>query len=202
MKKILLLLLSAGFCCEALFSAPLGIGGDTVEPAAVQNTTAIENNAKTRALEFYIAGLLEKEPGKKIPLLLESVKLDPSKRLPLQVLIKLLEKVPASIPLAKKELDKIRKSNPLNVFLARCSVKVDTFAGSTPAEIVKSIRPVLEQKPAQKDLPDFRLLALDYVDLQLNTFSPSEKLPFEADSTELKEIEIGRGTRLNSSHAT
>ena len=45
MKKILLLLLAAGFCFETLFSAPLGIGGDTVEPAAVQNTTAIKNNA-------------------------------------------------------------------------------------------------------------------------------------------------------------
>lgn len=187
MKKILLLLLAAGFCFETLFSAPLGIGGDTVEPAAVQNTTAIKNNAEIRALEFYIAGLLEKDPGKKIPLLLESVKLDPSRRLPLQVVIKLLEKVPASIPLAKKELDKIRKNDPRNVFLARCSVKVDTFAGCTPAEIVKSIRPALEKKPSKKEYPDFRLLVLDYVDLQLNTFTAPEKLPFEADNTEFKE---------------
>ena len=174
MKKILLLLLSAGFCWEALFSAPVGIGRDTVEPAPVQNTTAIENNAKTRAREFYIAGLLEKEPGQKIPLRLESVKLDPARRLPLQVLIKLLEKVPASIPLTKKELDKIRKNDPRNIFLARCSVKIDTFAGCTPAEIVKSIRPALEKKPSPKELPDFRLLALDYVDLKLNTFSAPE----------------------------
>ena len=190
MKKILLFLTVAGFCSEVLFSAPVGIGSDMVEPAPVQNTTAIENNAKNRALEFYIAGLLEKEPGKKIPLLLESIKLDPSKRLPLQVVLKLLEKVPASIPLAKKELDKIRKSDPCNIFLARCSVKIDSFAGCMPAEIVKSIRPALEKKPSKKEWPDFRLLALDYVDLQLNTFSPPEKLPFSADNTELKEIAL------------
>ena len=188
MKKFLLFLLAAGFCFEVLFSSPLGIGGDTVEPAAAQGTAALNNDPQTRALEFYIAGLLEKEPGKKIPLLLESVKLDPARRLPLQVLIKLLEKVPASIPLTKKELDKIRKNDPRNIFLARCSVKIDTFAGCTPAEIVKSIRPALEKKPSPKELPDFRLLALDYVDLKLNTFSAPEKLPFSADSTALKEI--------------
>ena len=93
MKKILLFLTVAGFCSEVLFSAPFGIGSDMVEPATVQKTITLKNDVKIRALEFYIAGLLEKEPGKKIPLLLESVKLDPSKRLPLQVVLKLLEKV-------------------------------------------------------------------------------------------------------------
>ena len=188
MKKLLLLLCVSGLWGEVLFSAPAGIGGDTADPAVSQGRAEPSNDAKIRALEFYVAGLIEKEPGKKITLLLESVKLDPSKRLPLQVVMKLLEKVPASIPLVKKEIDKIRRNDPENVFLARCSAKIDSSAGCTPAQIVRSIRSVLEKQPSKKELADFRILALDYADLQLSTFAPPEKLPFATDSTEFKEI--------------
>ena len=190
MKKFILLTAALFAGAYSLFSAPNGIGSETPDPAKCGEAAPVNNDRQVRALEFYIAALMEQNPGKRVSLLLESVKLDPQKRLPLLILVKTVDKVPAAVPVVKKTMDQLRKTYPLDIFLAIHSVGISQRAGESPESIIKSIRPVLLQKKDKKNAKDFNALAQAYVHLRLKTSVATEILPFVPDDAVLKETAL------------
>ena len=190
MKKFILLAAALFAGVNSLFSAPNGIGSETPDPAKCRGTAPVNDDRQVRALEFYIASLMEQDPGKRISLLLDSVKLDPQKRLPLLILVKTVDKVPAAIPTVKKTMDQLRKTYPLDIFLALHSAGIAQRAGDSPESIVKAIRPVLQQKKDKKNAKDFNALAQTYVHLRLKTSAATEMLPFVPDDVTLKETAL------------
>lgn len=190
MKNFILLTAALLACVNSLRAAPNGIGSEKPEPAEYLGDAPVNEDRQVRALEFYIAALMEHDPGKRISLLLDSVKLDPQKRLPLLILVKTVAKVPAAVPAVKKTMDQLRRTYPLDVFLALQSVGIAQQAGDSPESIVKSIRPVLLQKKDKKYAKDFNALAQIYVRLLLKTTAAPEILPFAADDVILKEAAL------------
>ena len=183
-KKIILTV--AAVSISGVLSAAVGIGGDTVAPAKAEKNVPSQDR-QTRALEFYIASLMEKNPAKRAELLLESVKLNPLSRLPLLLLIKTLDDAPAGILVVKKELDKIKKEYPRSIFLALQSALIDCKAGGSPAETVKHLVPIMRLVPSKRDLKDFHALSLLYIELLLNSCTKTEDLPFQPTDIPLKE---------------
>ena len=62
MKKFILLAAALFAGVNSLFSAPNGIGSETPDPAKCRGTAPVNDDRQVRALEFYIASLMEQDP--------------------------------------------------------------------------------------------------------------------------------------------
>lgn len=167
--------------------AASGIGSDRTPAASDRENLPVAISRRTKALEFYLAGLMENDPGKKADLLLESFALDPGSHLPLLVLMKHLERVPEKLPQIRARLETVRQRYPDDIFIAGQASRIDRLTGTAPSKILTYQKRVLSRKPADGEKNHFRQLALDHVDLLLKEGRETVTLPFEADDIRLQE---------------
>ena len=94
MKKMRILLYLILFWGLVVDAGNFAVGPDVAETAADSGTAAKISDPHIRAMEYYISGLLEKDPARKTDLFYRAVSLDPGRRLPVLLLVGSLEKSP------------------------------------------------------------------------------------------------------------
>ncbi|MBQ9501307.1 MAG: hypothetical protein IJU70_04020 [Lentisphaeria bacterium] len=189
MKK-LLLSVCAAFLCASVFSAPAAVGRDVPEERAGTVDVAPPYDRHSRAVEFYITGLLQRDPALRVEYMRKAVLLDPSARLPLAVLVKTLARVPQAAKETAAALDELRPRFKNDLFFAHQLGVIDSLAGVPPEKIVAAVEPLLKTKPAKKNVYSFNALAAFWADLHLKIPGATVKTPFEPDSLKRQEIAL------------
>jgi tetratricopeptide (TPR) repeat protein len=189
MKK-LLLPICVVFLSGNVFSAPAAVGRDVSEEQAEAVEVAPPYDRHSRAVEFYITGLLQQDPAARVRYMRRAVLLDPGRRLPLAVLVRTLGRVPQAAKETAAALDGLRPRFRNDLFFVHQMGLIDTLAGVPPEKIIKTVEPLLKKKPAPKELNYFHALAAFWADLRLKIPGAAVTPPFAPDDLRLQEITI------------
>ncbi|MBR7104656.1 MAG: hypothetical protein IKC65_06915 [Lentisphaeria bacterium] len=190
MKKPFFIFFAALLLPGGLWAGKAAVGRDTPDQPCSSEKADGTFSRHTRALEFYIAGLLEKNPDKRLNYLLESVSLDPRRKLSVLLLVKSLDKVPGRSAEVREKLASLRKALPEDVFFLLQYVQAAARSGAAPGEIAALCGDLLRKKPAPEDMKYFQALALRYVEALLAAGQKTIQLPFEASDPALQEAAL------------
>jgi len=189
MKKLLL-----PICAVCLwgnvFSAPAAVGRDVAGERVEIVDVAPPYDRHSRAVEFYITGLLQQDPASRVRYMRRAVLLDPGSRLPLAVLVRTLGRVPQAAKETAAALEELRPRFKNDLFFVHQMGVIDALAGVPAEKIIATVEPLLKNRPAAKDLGYFHALAAFWADLRLKMPGAAVTPPFSPDDLRLQEITI------------
>ena len=116
MKRVRILFCMIFFWSIVANAGKIAVGSDLVGEMVESGTAEKITDPHIRAMEYYISGLLEKDPLKRTECFYRAVSLDPGRKLPVFLLVKSLEKSPHDAGRVYQLLLKISERFPGDIF--------------------------------------------------------------------------------------